>query len=154
MLKKIFKILGYFCVGVVALIIILFFTKKGFSLYPFKYDFMASDLYFFTTLLILPFFRIHHNSWFKSDNSQIVTYKQKALDIHHQDRSQHHRGRRWSANGVSANPWEYTMSETATYGNAAGWGYSLFKSLVMSVLFVLFAPVFFIVLFFKCFSKR
>lgn len=49
MLKKIFKILGYFCVGVVALIIILFFTKKGFSLYPFKYDFMASDLYFFTT---------------------------------------------------------------------------------------------------------
>ncbi|WP_259609885.1 hypothetical protein [Lactiplantibacillus plantarum] len=153
MFKKILKMLGYFFVGAAALVVILFFTKKSFSLYPFKYDFMASDLYFFSTLLILPFFRLHYNAWFKSDNSQIVTYKQKALDIHHQDKSQHHRDRKWSTNGVSANPWEYTMSETATYGNAAGWGYSLFKSLVMSVLFVLFAPIFFIVLFFKHFSK-
>lgn len=64
MFKKILKMLGYFFVGAAALVVILFFTKKSFSLYPFKYDFMASDLHFFQHCLFYHFsgFIIMHGS--------------------------------------------------------------------------------------------
>lgn len=144
MFKTTSKIIGYFIVGLLSLLIILFY-RKDFSLYPWNYNFQLYDLYFGVNLFLLPAFRLTHPSWFKARNDQIITYKQRALEAHHRDMAQSHTNRKWSVNGVSANPWEYTMSETSTYGNAAGWGYSLGKSLLISLLFIIFSPVFYII---------
>ena len=144
MIKKISKLLGYFIVGLLSLLIILFY-RKGFSLYPWNYNFKLYDLYFGINLFLLPAFRLTHPSWFKTKSDQIITYKQRALEAHHRDIAQSHTNRKWTVNGVSANPWEYTMSETSTYGNVAGWGYNLLKNLFISLLFIIFSPAFYII---------
>lgn len=152
MIKTLIKLLGYFTVGVLSLLIILFY-RKGFSLYPWNYAFKLYDLYFGVNLFLLPAFRVIHSSWFKAKNDQIITYKQRALEAHHRDMAQSHTNRKWSVNGVSANPWEYTMSETSTYGHAAGWAYNLVKSIFISLLFIIFSPIFYAVSFKKGYRK-
>ncbi|KRL39009.1 hypothetical protein [Liquorilactobacillus uvarum] len=146
-----FKLVAFFIVGLIGFISILMYLGS-LSFYPFKYKFEFYNIYFFITLILLPFFRITHMSWFKSSDDQFVTYKQRALDMHQQDIAQNHKNRKWSSNGVSVNPWEYTTTTTLTYGNSAGWGYSLAKSLFMSTVFIIFAPIFYFVSFLK--SRR
>lgn len=137
-----FKLLGYFITGLLSFFAIMLYLQN-LSLYPFRYHFEFYDIYFLITMLVLPFFRIAHPSWFKADDEQFVSYKQKALDLYHQDLAQNHKNRKWSSNSVSVNPWEYTTTTTQTYSNAAGWGYSLAKSLFVSTLFIIFAPLFY-----------
>ncbi|MYY59089.1 hypothetical protein FYL18_08945 [Lactobacillus salivarius] len=99
-------------------------------------------MYFFITTAILPFFRLKHQSWFISDGEPVVSYKQKALDLHHQDLAQNHKDRKWTSNGVYTNPYEYTSVDTMSHDNMSEWLYSVAKSMIMSMLFIFLGPIF------------
>ncbi|MHA8263290.1 hypothetical protein ACYATO_06295 [Lactobacillaceae bacterium Melli_B3] len=140
-IKIIFKFSGYYITGIISLFIMNFMSGR-LTLAPFKYKQDWITIYFLITLLILPIFRYYHPNWFRSRLDQIVTYKQKAMELHYQDKSQNHNRGDWTLKGVSSNPWEYTNHYTATYGNGAGFGYNLFIGILVSALFIAFAPIF------------
>ncbi|MDD1403563.1 hypothetical protein [Ligilactobacillus salivarius] len=102
-------------------------------------------MYFFITTAILPFFRLKHQSWFISDGEPVVSYKQKALDLHHQDIAQNHKDRKWTSNGVYTNPYEYMSVDTMSHDNMSEWLYSIAKSVIMSILFIFFGPIFIVI---------
>ncbi|WP_230913618.1 hypothetical protein [Agrilactobacillus fermenti] len=147
MLKKFYQILkwfGYLVTGVLALMAILVY-RYDLSFFPFQYQFRLYQLYLFATLMLLPFFRLQHPTWFVSKSDNFESPKKRALDLHHQDMAQHHTDRQWSSNGVSTNPWEYTTADTMTYDESINWAISIVKALFMSILFILAAPVFYLI---------
>ncbi len=137
----ILKLIRYLLVGIICLTLIfiykriLLFTRRSIHL-------KCNICIFFITTAILPFFRLKHQSWFISDGEPVVSYKQKALDLHHQDLAQNHKDRKWTSNGVSTNPYEYTSVDTMSHDNMSEWLYSVAKSVIMSILFIFFGPIF------------
>ncbi|KRL06621.1 hypothetical protein [Liquorilactobacillus oeni] len=153
MLKNIIlilRLLRFFLLGLFCLICILMYVG-ALKFFPFKYKFEYYQIYFFITLITLPFFRNLHNEWFKASDSddQQKSYKQKALDMYHQDMSQHHKGGKWSTKGVNVNPYEYTSDYTMAYDDMFGWVYDLAKRIFISLIFIVFAPIFFIIIYIK-----
>lgn len=141
-----FRWLCYLLLGGIALGALLMYLD-ALVFYPsFAYHFEFYQLYFVITLLLLPFFRLRHPYLFISAE-QFISLRQKALDQHHQDIASHHRGGRWGSNGVRVNPFEYTSPYTQSYDGATGLAYSLAKSFFMSLLFLLFAPLFYLGIF-------
>lgn len=133
----------YLLFGALALVALLMYLD-ALVFYPsFAYHFEFYQLYFVITLLLLPFFRLRHPRLFISDD-QFVSLRQKALDQHHQDVASHYCGGRWDSSGVRVNPFEYTSPYTQSYDGATDLAYSLAKSFFMSLLFLLFAPLFYL----------
>lgn len=130
--------------GIICLTLI-FIYKEDIIFHPTRYTFEMQHMYFFITTAILPFFRLKHQSWFISDGEPVVSYKQKALDLHHQDLAQNHKDRKWTSNGVYTNPYEYTSVDTMSHDNMSEWLYSIAKSVIMSILFIFFGPIFIVI---------
>ncbi|WP_423479854.1 hypothetical protein [Ligilactobacillus salivarius] len=140
----ILKVIRYLLMGIICLTLI-FIYKEDITFHPTKYTFEMQHMYFFITTAILPFFRLKHQSWFISDGEPVVSYKQKALDLHHQDLAQNHKDRKWTSNGVYTNPYEYTSVDTMSHDNMSEWLYSIAKSVIMSILFIFFGPIFIVI---------
>lgn len=101
--------------------------------------------YFILTACLLPFFRFKFPHYFSSDRSeQFVSYRKRALDLYHQDKATHHPRGRWSTKGVLTDPYEFTNPYTQDYDESLNWIYRLVKPLLLSLLFILFAPLFFL----------
>lgn len=140
-----FKWIGYLFSGMlIVLFIFLYFGKI--TIDPVQWNLKFYDTYFLVTLILLPFFRGRHFSWFGSnEKDEFVTQKQKALDLYHDDLRTHHKNTIWSSKHSAINPWEYTTISTMTYGNYGNWLYSFVKGFFMSFLFIVFAPFFYVV---------
>ena len=150
-IKIIFRLIGYSInSGICLLIILLYLGHLDILTLHYKFNFW--DLYFFTTTILLPFFRLIYNSWFISTNNN-PSYRGKALDTYHQEMSRQQKGQKWSSKGVYVNPWEYTTPYTQSYDSSLNWVYSLAKCLCMSILFIIFAPLFLIVAFVQKIKK-
>lgn len=138
-----FHWLRYLLLGCIAfLAILMYIGDLGF--YPgFTYHLAPYQIYFALTLLGLPFFRLKHPNLFIS-SEQFVSLRQKALDQHHQDVASHYRGGRWGSSGVRVNPFEYTSPYTQSFDGATGLAYNFAKSFLMTLLFLFFAPLFYL----------
>ncbi len=146
MMKKlllVLKMMSSFCLGVLCLIGILLYLRD-ITIDPFKYTFRIYHMYFYVTLALLPIFRITHEKWFNS-LGEYVSPRGRALQQHHDDIANQYKGGRWSTKGVRVNPYEYTTPYTMSYDSSLDWAYALVKKVCMSFLFIIVAPLFYVV---------
>lgn len=148
-IRYIIKIVYGLGIGACCLVEILFYIGS-ITIDPLKYNFEIYHIYFYLTLILLPFFRISHRSWFVSADDY-VSPRQKALEQHHEDIAKQHKGGRWSVSGVRVNPYEYTSPYTMSYDNSLNWVSSFVKSIFVSILFIIFAPLFYLA---SCFLHK
>lgn len=151
-IRSVFRLLGYTITSGACLFIVLFYLEH-LDISTLRYKFNFLDLYFFVTTAVLPFLRLYYNSWFISTEND-SSYRGKALDTYHQEMAHQQKDKKWSSNGVYVNPWEYTTPYTQSYDSSLNWVYSIAKCLFMSILFILFAPVFLMVILFQRFRKK
>lgn len=129
------RMLWYFLIGVICLGLILLYlgdvktTGLKFAWY---------QVYLLITVLLLPFFRNMHPNWF---SAKYANDNQNKLDQYHNQTAAAAKPGPWSTKGVGVNPYEYSTLYTISYD----YGYGFIKALVMSTLFILFAPLFFFV---------
>lgn len=141
-LKVLWRWIVYSLVSILCLVIVLLYLRHV-SLISFHYEFHHEDIYFLITAALLPFFRLFYNNWFISTNNT-ASYRKKALDTYHQEMARQQKNKKWSSNGTYVNPWEYTTPYTQDYDSSLNWVYDLAKSLFISLLFIGFAPIFFV----------
>lgn len=146
------RFLWYLVLGCLVCLV-LTFIFNDWSLFPQKfYHFQWYHLYLGGTLLCLPIFCLRHPQLFSTDDD-FVSYRQKALDHYHQDKASHYRGGRWTTSNVHTDPFEYTSNYTQSYDSSIGVSYSFAKSLFMSAIFLLFAPLFYLGLYLRTHKK-
>lgn len=130
-------LLIYFYDG--ALILPDWYTKGSLRM---VFGFSWCDWYFLVNLvLILPIVRVFMRHAYRQDSVEFETYKDKALRLHHEDAQANHKNRAWSANGVTANPWEYQYSQTQSYKSASDFGFNITKNLLLNILTIAFGPI-------------
>lgn len=135
------RLLAYLLTGCLALLVILVYRRE-LDFTDLSYHFRLSQLYFGFNLLLLPWFRLLHPLVFISQPENFKSYKTRALDFYHQDLAAHSKRKKWSSDGVNVNPYEYLSPYTMSYDNALNWAYNLCKALLMSILFLLAGPCF------------
>lgn len=136
--RLLLRFIHYSLISLICLAFILWYHT------PTKFALTPLTSYFILMALILPFFRLKWPHYFSSGPDNFVSYRKKALDLYHQDKASHHPRGRWSTKGVSTNPYEFTNPYTQDYDASLNWGYHLAKPLLVSLLFILFAPLFFL----------
>ncbi|MCP9369289.1 hypothetical protein [Lentilactobacillus kefiri] len=151
------KCLWYWLTGGIALLLIYFYDGaisipeiSKTSDYHLVWRLSSLDWYFLVCLImILPIARAQMKKLYQKDSTEFETYKDKALRLHHSDAQANHKGRSWSANGVTANPWEYQYSQTQSYKGAADFAYTVVKNLILNILIIIFGPIFLIYAIYK-----
>lgn len=120
-----------------------FESGSGWGILRMALDFKALDVYFlFNLLVMLPIIRIYFAQVSNDKTAQFETYKDRALRLHHSDAQANHKNRDWSANGVTANPWEYMHASTQSYQGVTDWLFKLAKGFFLNLLLLLFGPLF------------
>lgn len=146
MIKKLIltlKIVNSFFLGVLCTVSILLYLED-ITVDPLNYTFKIYHIYFYLTMLLFPIFRVTHEKWFNT-SEEYVSPRGKALQQHHDDIANQYKGGRWSTKGVRVNPYEYTTPYTMSYDSSLDWTYALVKKICMSFLFILAAPLFYVV---------
>ena len=92
-------------------------------------------------LLGYPFLRQHFSSLYHQNGSDMESYKNRALRLHQADIASHHTDRRWTSNGVAANPWSYGATATQTTDEILNPIYLFCAHLWATFLLILFGPV-------------
>lgn len=156
------KYVWYLLAGGVALLLIYFYDgglalkyiyATGHSRWTVNLS-MLDWYYLFNLCLILPFVRGVMKRAYRKDSVEFETYKDKALRLHHSDAQANHKGRSWSANGVTVNPWEYQYSQTQSYKGAADFSFNVAKNLFLNILIIIFGPLFLVYVVIRKFRQR
>jgi len=92
-------------------------------------------------LLGYPWLRRKYREMYSKNGEHFESYKHRAMTMHHQDMSDSHVNRRWTTNGVSANPWEYTVGETQSTDEILNPILVFAEHLWATFLLILFGPV-------------
>lgn len=87
-----------------------------------------------------PVLRTHHPELYGQSNQDMTSFKTRALALHHQDLANAHRDHRWTSNGVSSNPWEYSLGRTQSTDDIVNPLYRFCMHLWMSSLLILLGP--------------
>lgn len=88
-----------------------------------------------------PGLRHRYAGLFGKDDESFVSYKKRALTLHHQDIASGHRGRRWTTNGVAVNPWAYTQSNMQSTDEILNPIYLWCEHLWLSLLLIVAGPL-------------
>lgn len=88
-----------------------------------------------------PVLRTWHPELYSRKDPDMTSFKARALALHHQDLANAHQGHRWTLNGVSSNPWEYSQGRTQSTDDIVNPLYRFCAHLWMSVLLILLGPV-------------
>ncbi|MFC6274967.1 hypothetical protein ACFQET_05500 [Levilactobacillus tangyuanensis] len=105
------------------------------------------DLSAFTVWVILswltcyPFLRRHYMRMFKKNDPDLRSFKTRALDLHQRDLNANHKDRRWTPNGVTANPWTYMSDTTQSTDEILNPIFIFVEHLWYSLLLIVFGPI-------------
>lgn len=120
-----------------------FESKSGWAMLQMTVHLSWLDGYLLVNLLItLPIIRLVYSRVFSKAPVKFETYKDRALKLHHADAQANHRHRKWSANGVTANPWEYTHATTQSYEGLSDSLFNLVKNLFLNGIMLFLGPFF------------
>lgn len=120
-----------------------FESKSGWAMLQMTVHLSWLDGYLLVNLLItLPIIRLVYSWVFSKAPVKFETYKDRALKLHHADAQANHHNRKWSANGVTTNPWEYTHATTQSYEGLSDSLFNLFKNLLLNGVMLFWGPVF------------
>lgn len=154
-IKPVIKYCYFVLSGLLAFFLVLLFygsitfpylvDKSGASALQFQMNYSLVDLYFlFNLLILLPIIRYYLPRLYSSKSVAFETYKDKAMKLHHQDIQNNHKGHSWTPDHVTSNPWEYSASQTQSYGDVSTWGFNIFKNSVINILVILVGILFLI----------
>ncbi|AQW20689.1 hypothetical protein PL11_001540 [Lentilactobacillus curieae] len=132
----------FYLVGAVIALGLVMLFQGTLTFEPFKVIVSGSVVYFIINTFLIPIYRILNPKKINPDETRFESYKDRAMNLHHQDRQMQHRNNQWSANGVTANQWEYSWDTTQSYSGLADMGYRWGVGLLINALFILFSPVF------------
>lgn len=90
--------------------------------------------------LLFPILKRRLAKLYLQANDSLRSYKTSSLDRHHQDMQRNHKNRKWTANGVTVNPWEYSLGNTQSTDDILNPIYIFCEHLVISVLLVGLGP--------------
>ncbi|WP_143462005.1 hypothetical protein [Levilactobacillus enshiensis] len=96
---------------------------------------------FLSWLLCYPALRTKYQSLYSKNGERFETYKHRALTMHRQDMGNNHVKRRWTLNGVTANPWEYTTGTTQSTDEILNPVLIFAEHLWATFLLILFGPL-------------
>lgn len=90
--------------------------------------------------LLFPILRKRFSRLYIKANDSLRSYKTSSLDRHHQDMQGNHKNRKWTANGVTVNPWEYSLGNTQSTDDILNPIYVFCEHLFISTLLIGFGP--------------
>jgi len=112
-------------------------TKAGWTI-PVTY---FTTWIFLSWLVCYPALRNKYQSLYSKNGERFETYKHRALTMHRQDIGNSHVNRRWTPNGVAANPWEYTTGTTQSTDEILNPVLIFAEHLWATFLLILFGPL-------------
>lgn len=136
-----FKLIYYCILSFICLTLILLYMGY-LKINPIKLNINIIIIYFIINAILWPFIKVFNRDWFKLKEHKLITYKEKALNMHQMDKNNNSKNSNWSIKGMSYNPWSYNNNNTATYSNASGCGYNVFTYVSLNIFFILLSPIF------------
>ncbi|AYM02092.1 hypothetical protein D8911_03460 [Levilactobacillus brevis] len=95
-------------------------------------------------LLLYPGLRKAYHFLYSKNGSGIESYKTRSMKMHHQDIANSHKDRRWTTNGVVANPWEYNQAYTQSTDEILNPIFVFCEHLWITFLLIIFGPLIFV----------
>ena len=99
---------------------------------------------FMSWLFLYPVLRKAYSFLYSKDAVELESYKTRSINMHHQDMANSHKDHRWTPNGVSVNPWEYTQSNTQSTDEISNPIYFLCEHLWITFILILLGPIVFL----------